>query len=134
MENQQPLAEVEYKPQATIITILTDYLMEEAAIGQLRDTIDPIIMEKPTLPLILNFGMVRALCSSAIGYLVALKKRIESQKGRLIICCVQDKVKGSSNDKFIYEIFKVVKLDRYFEICPSVQDAVHLLTGTTETF
>ncbi len=128
MENQKPLVELEYKPQATILTVLTDYLMDEAAISKLRDTIEPIIMEKPALPLIIDFNNVRALCSSAIGYLVALKKRIESQQGRLIICCVQDKVKGSANDKFIYEIFKVVKLDRYFEIRPSVEAALRLLT------
>lgn len=127
MENQQPLVELEYKPQATIITILTDYLMDEASISKLRDTIDPIIMEKPTIPLVIDFNNVRALCSGAIGYLVALKKRIESRQGRLIICCVQDKVKGSSNDKFIYEIFKVVKLDRYFEISPGVEDALQRL-------
>jgi anti-anti-sigma factor len=127
MENQQPLAEIKYKPRATILTILPDYLMDEAAIGQLRDTIEPIIMEKPTLPLIIDFNNVRALCSGAIGYLVALKQRIEARQGRLIICCVQDKIKGSSNDKFIYEIFKVVKLDRYFEMRPSVDSALLLL-------
>ena len=44
MEDQQPLVEIEYEPHATILTILRDYLMDQAAIDNLRDTIDPIII------------------------------------------------------------------------------------------
>ena len=121
------VAEIKYTPQGKIIAILVDYIMDEDTITQLRDTIEPIITENPTMPLIMDFNNVRALCSSAIGYLVTLKQRIDSMQGRLIICCVQDKVKGASKDKFIYEIFKVVKLDRYFEMSPSVSAALNLL-------
>lgn len=127
MEHQKPIAEIEYKPQATVLTILSDYIMDEEEVSRLRDTVEPLVMEPKPLRLIMDFGNVRSICSSAIGYLVALKQRIDQRQGRLIICCVEHKVRGTSKDKFIYEIFKVVNLDRYFELRPNVSEALELL-------
>ncbi len=126
---QQPIAEIEYKPQATVLTILSDYIMDEAEVSRLRETVEPLIMNPAPLKLIMDFGNVRSICSSAIGYLVALKQRTDQRSGRLIICCVEHKIKGTSKDKFIYEIFKVVNLDRYFELSPNVEDALERMAS-----
>ena len=130
MDQSEPIAAVEYLPQATVVTIVTPYIMDEAVLARLRDTIEPIVVEKIVPALIIDFSDVRGLCSSAIGYLVAIKRRFDQAGGRLIICCVENKVKNAPSDKFVYEIFKVVKLDRYFELCPSVDAALCLLAAS----
>lgn len=129
MNEAEPLAAVQYLPQATVVTVVSPYLMDECEVARLRETVDPLSVEHPGGVLIIDFSEVRGLCSSAIGYLVALKRRKDEMKGRLIICCVENKVKNTSADKFVYEIFKVVKLDRYFEIHPSVDMALRHLAG-----
>lgn len=128
MSEAEPLAAIQYLPQATVVSIISRDLIDETEIARLRETVDPIVAENPTKTVILDFSEVRGMSSSAIGYLVALKRRTDEQHGRLIICCVENKVKNTPNDKFVYEIFKVVKLDRYFEMHPSVDIALrHLL-------
>jgi anti-anti-sigma regulatory factor len=123
-----PIAALQYLPDATVVTVVAPMIMAEEDLQRLRDTVEPVITEKMDGNLILDFSEVRGISSSVIGYLVALKRRYDQYRGRMIICCVDNKIKNTPTDKFVYEIFKVVKLDRYFELSPSVEDAVGRLT------
>ena len=127
MEEQTPFAAVEHLPQAVVVAIIVPYIMDESEVERLRATLLPLAEEKPNGTIILDFTEVRSLCSGAIGFLVALKQRLDKGLGRLKICCIQDKIRNTSGDKFIYEIFKVTKLDKYFDLAPSVSVALRSL-------
>ena len=74
--------------------------------------------------LIVDFTNVRAISSSAIGLLVGMQKKVNEYKGRMKICCIGNKVENTASDKYVYEIFKIVKLDTYFDICANVEEAL----------
>jgi anti-anti-sigma factor len=129
MAEKTPFAAVEHLPQAVVVTIIVPYIMDESEVERLRSTLLFLLDEKPGRTIILDFNDVRSLCSAAIGFLVAFKKRVDDGGGKLKICCIQDKVRTTPKDKFIYEIFKVSKLDKYFDLAPTVSDALKSLTA-----
>ena len=73
---------------------------------------------------VMDFTTVRSVSSSTIGFLVALKKQLEKSEGRLKICCIGEKVANTPEDRYMYEIFKVVKLDKFFDIYDCVEEAI----------
>lgn len=127
MEEKTPFACVEHLPQAIIITVIVPYIMDETEVERLRSTLLFQFEEKNCKSIILDFTKVRSLCSAAIGFLVAFKKCVDGSDRKLKICCIQNKVGNTTDDKFIYEIFKVTKLDKYFDLAPSVSEALHSL-------
>jgi anti-sigma B factor antagonist len=127
MEEQTPFAGVEQHPKAVIVTIIVPTIMDESEVERLRSTLQFQMDENPGKPIILDFTEVRSICSAAIGFLVAFKKRIDDNKGKLRICCLQDKVKNTPKDKFIFDIFKMTKLDKYFDLAPNVSAAIDSL-------
>jgi anti-anti-sigma factor len=129
MEEQTPFAGVEQKPKAVVISVIVPHIMDETEVERLRATMLFQIEQNPSKTIILDFTEVRSLCSAAIGFLVAFKRRVDDSGGKLIICCIQDKVRNTPQDKFIYEIFKVSKLDKYFSLSPSVSAALDSLTA-----
>jgi anti-anti-sigma factor len=133
MAEETPFAAVERLPTATVVTVIVPYLMDENEVERLRATLLPLADEKPVGTIILDFTEVRSLCSAAIGFLVAFKKRVDDARGRLKICCIQDKIRNTTGDKFIYEIFKVAKLDKYFDLAPSASVALRSLATPPAT-
>lgn len=131
MSEQGPIVAVTHRDNTTIVSIMVQDILDQGEVERLCETVDGLVLENPTGNLILDFSDVRGLCSSAIGYLVALKRRIDDYRGRLIICCVDNKVQNTPHDRFVYEIFKVVKLDTYFELAPSVDTALRKLKPAT---
>jgi anti-anti-sigma factor len=129
MEDQTPFAGVEHQPKAVVITVIVPYIMDETEVERLRATMLFQIEQNPGKTIVLDFMEVRSICSAAIGFLVAFKRRVDDTGGKLIICCIQDKVRNTPQDKFIFEIFKVSKLDKYFSLAPSVSAALESLTA-----
>ena len=124
MTEVQPVASVEYAPQAIVIKVLYDELMNDSDILKLEDTVIPLIDPKGGTMMVMDFSGVQIISSSALGFLIRLKKTLEQRHGRLKVCCITDKMKNASNDKYIYEMFKIVKLDTFFEIYGNVDDAL----------
>jgi anti-anti-sigma factor len=126
MSQNEPIACIEYAANAIIITPLPDDLLDNSLINKFQETVFPLT-EKEEANLVVDLAHVRSISSSALGCLLTLKKRVEQQHGRFIICCVTEKITNTPHDRFIYEIFKVTKLDSFFEICDNVQMAMEIL-------
>jgi len=127
MEESTPFAAIEYAPQAVIVTVIVSQILDEHAVERLRSTLGSLLDEESDKAVVLDFTQVRTLCSSAIGILLVFKKHLDDRKIKLKICCIQDKIKNTPHDKFIYEIFKVSKLDEFFDLAPSVPAALKSL-------
>lgn len=129
MENTNPIVSVEYLPDAAVVEILGEELLQDEDVNRLEESIVPLILEKEGVSLILDFTRIRLLASSVFGFLLKLKKMVNQRGGRMILCCVQKKLTNTANDSYVYEIFKVVRLDKVFTICDDINTAQRILSA-----
>ncbi len=123
MSETQPTVAVEYRGKAAVVTVIVANILSEDELNRLKQAVNPLLSDSG-LVLIMDFTDVRSISSSVIGYLVSLKKYIDGKGGVFRVCCIDKKVTSTSSDKYVYEIFKIVKLDTFFHICPTVEDAL----------
>ena len=72
--------------------------------------------------MVLDFQDVSFVSSSGIGMLVTLRKKAESNKGKLVI---------SSLNEDLYKLFKITNLDKLFEFANNEDDAIKKLEATS---
>ena len=65
--------------------------------------------------LVVNLEAVRYLDSSGIGTLVEVFRRVNGYGGKLVLCGLNDRV---------HSVFEITKLDRFFKICQSEEEAL----------
>ena len=112
----KPMIGVEYAGNATIVKFTDEKILEEKDIKALQESIMPIIESASgRINLILDFGKVRFLSSAGLGLLIRISKRIYEHDGQLRLCNINPK---------IYEIFKITRLTKTFDIYESIEGAI----------
>jgi len=119
MAEIKPRISVEYSKNATIIAFIDEKILEETDIQALQETIKSVIEQTEHINLVLDFGNVRFLSSSVLGLLIRISKRIYEHGGQLKLCSINPK---------IYEIFKITRLTKTFDIYKDVEKAVESLS------
>jgi anti-sigma B factor antagonist len=114
----QPRLGIENVAKGTVITFTSEKILEEPEIAALEHSILPIIEQAKMPNFVLNFENVKFLSSAVLGLLIRLSKKVYERKGQLKLCCINAK---------IFEIFKITRLDRVFDICEDVDAAVESL-------
>ena len=127
MSEVEPMVSIEYSKEAIVVTLTPESILGDSEIIKLSDSIVPLVMENRGTNLVFDFNKVNYVSSSLLGFLVKLHKMVREHQGRLIVCCINKKITSSPNDRFVYEIFKVTKLDAYLDICDSVDLALQML-------
>jgi len=117
----KPRISVKYVENATIITFTDEKILEDKDIRALQDSITPVIEQAERINLILDFCNVRFLSSAVLGLLIRLSKRVYEHDGRLRLCNINPK---------IYEIFKITRLTKVFDISPDIESAGDSLAKT----
>ena len=90
-------------------------ILEELAISEIGDELSRIVDSESRIKLLLSFGNVEHLSSAALGMLITLNEKINKSNGRLILAEI------SPN---IYEVFKITRLNKLFEICDTSEQAL----------
>ena len=121
MEPIKPRISVEYSENATIIAFTDQKILEETKIQALQTSVMSVIEEAERINLILDFRNVRFLSSAVLGLLIRISKKIYERHGQLKLCNINPK---------IYEIFKITRLTKIFDICDDVKSATETLTET----
>jgi anti-anti-sigma factor len=112
----KPRVSVEYAENATIVSFVDEKILEETDIRALQETIMSVIESASGgMNMILDFGNVRFLSSAVLGLLIRISKRIYERDGRLKLCNISPK---------IYEVFKITRLTKTFDIYNDVDSAV----------
>jgi len=112
----KPRISVEYAENATIVSFVDEKILEEMDIRALQETIMSVIESASGgMNMILDFGNVRFLSSAVLGLLIRVSKRIYERDGRLKLCNINPK---------IYEVFKITRLTKTFDIYNDVDSAV----------
>ena len=115
----QPRISVEFVGNATVIRFADEKILEERDIKTLQESIMSVIEQAEHINLVLDFGNVRFLSSAVLGLLIRISKRIYERDGQLRLCNISPK---------IYEIFKITRLTKSFDINRDVETAVEDLS------
>jgi anti-sigma B factor antagonist len=119
MAEIKPRISVEYARDATIVAFTDEKILEETDIKALQESIMSVIEQAERINLILDFGNVQFLSSAVLGLLIRISKRIYEHGGQLKLCNINPK---------IYEIFKITRLTKTFDIYKDVESAVEGLS------
>ena len=119
MADIKPRISVEYVPKAVIVGFTDEKILEEKDINALQESIVSVIEQSEKINLILDFGNVRFLSSAVLGLLIRISKRIYEAEGKLRLCNINPK---------IYEIFKITRLTKTFDIYKNVESATEDLS------
>lgn len=119
MQENNPRISVQYEAEAVVITFTDEKILEEADVRAIEQSLLSVIEQAEQLNLVLNFGNVKFLSSAVLGLLIKLSRRIYEREGKLVLCGINPK---------IYEIFKITRLTKVFDICKDVDAAIeHVL-------
>ncbi len=117
----KPRISVEYAENATVVTFVDEKILEEMDIQAIRESIMSVIEEGGRINLILDFCNVRFLSSAVLGLLMRISKKVYELDGQLRLCNISSR---------LYEIFKITRLNKIFDIYDDVESAIQSLSGT----
>ena len=120
MAEIKPRISVEYTENATIITFIDEKILEEQEILAIQESVMSVIEQIEQMNLILNFNNVKFLSSAALGFLIRASKKVYEHDSQLKLCNIAPK---------IYEIFKITRLNKIFDIYEDVESAVESLSA-----
>lgn len=89
-------------------------ILDELCILEIQEELSRIVDQAPGLKLVLSFKNVEHLSSAALGMLITLRKRVEESGGKLRLSDINPQ---------IYEVFKITRLNKVFDIFPSIDKA-----------
>jgi len=115
MNSFKPKISVEYIGDATVITLADEKILEEEDIRALQESIMSVVEQVDHINLILDFQNVRFLSSAVLGLLIRLSKKVYENNGQLRLCSIDPK---------IWEIFKITRLTKIFDIYKDRQSAL----------
>ena len=90
-------------------------ILEELSIQEIGEELGKLVDDAPGIRLLLSFRNVDHLSSAALGMLITLNKKVKEQNGQL---------KLSDINRQIYEVFKITRLNRLFDIHDTAEEAL----------
>ncbi len=116
----KPRISVEYAENATIVVLTEKKILEEKDIQALQESILSVIEQAERINLILDFSNVQSLSSAVLGLLIRISKKVYERDGQLRLCNI---------DPRIYEIFRITRLTKIFDIYKDREAALEGLSG-----
>jgi anti-sigma B factor antagonist len=121
MTSLKPRISVEYGKDATIITFTDEKILEERDIVELQESLMGVIEQTEKIRLILDFSTVKFLSSAVLGLLIRVSKKVYERDGQLRLCNISPR---------IYEIFRITRLTKIFDIFPDRASAAASFAST----
>lgn len=115
MNELNPRVSIDYSPNATIVTLMDEKILEQEVIQSLEDSIMPLVSFASGINLLIDFSQVEFLSSSVLGLLIRISKRVYEFDGSMRLCGINPK---------IAQIFKITRLDEVFAIFDDCESAV----------
>lgn len=107
MTEKTPHLTVIEQDSVNVVQFSDRKILEELSIREIEDELFALVSSTPAIKLLLNFSNVEHLSSAALGMLINLQKEVKGAKGKL---------KLSNINPQIYEVFKITRLSKLFEI------------------
>ncbi|MFM7808644.1 MAG: STAS domain-containing protein [Planctomycetota bacterium] len=93
-------------------------IIDEVVIHQIGQEILKLVDAEATPKVVLDFAGVEHLSSAALGVLISVHNRVKSRSGQLRLC---------ANAKPIFEVFRITKLDKLFQVHETADAAAQSL-------
>ena len=119
---EQPSSHLRIKRtgEISLVEFADRKILEELSIQEIGEELDQVVASEPGIKLLLNFKNVDHLSSAALGMLITLNKKVKDQSGEL---------KLSDINRQIYEVFKITRLNRVFNIHDTAEQALAQFHG-----
>ncbi len=99
----------------TEVEFIDRNILDEANIHQIREEIMGLIEASASPRLLVSFASVDHMSSAALGAMISINNAVKIKKGQLRLANI---------DPQIYEVFKITKLDKLFQIHDSTDSAM----------
>ena len=100
----------------TIVQLEDRKILEELVINQILERLSKLADAESEPKLLVDFKNVEHLSSAALGMLITLNKQLADQQGQLVLASIHPQ---------IYEVFKITRLNKLFNIQKTTQDAIN---------
>jgi len=90
-------------------------ILEELAIREIEEELSRLVDSKDAINLLLDFQNVEHLSSAALGMLIKLNEQVANSSGRLKLSDIRPQ---------IYQVFKITRLNKLFDIHSSAAEAL----------
>jgi anti-sigma B factor antagonist len=107
MPDETPHLTVKRADAINIVEFADRKILEEMTIREIEEELFKLVASEKSIKLLLNFKNVEHLSSAALGMLINLDKQVNKQSGKLILSDIKPQ---------IYEVFKITRLNKLFEI------------------
>ena len=114
MSNHASMLRVTDEDGIVEVRVMTDAVVDESSIQHQDRGLKDLIDGREAPKLIVDFGNVRHLSSSALGTLISVNSAVQDRGGELRLAAIS----GA-----ILEVFRITKLDRIFVIDETTEDA-----------
>lgn len=115
MPDSKPKLKVRAQNDLCIVEFEDRKILEEHIINQIGEQLGEIAENEAHPKLLLDFRNVEHLSSAALGMLITLNKQLSERQGRLVLANIHPQ---------IYEVFKITRLNKLFNIQSSTEDAI----------
>ncbi|MFQ5731710.1 MAG: anti-sigma factor antagonist [Planctomycetaceae bacterium] len=99
--------DIEEYGDATVVRFIDRRILDETNIQIIGIQLAGLVDEDGRRKIVIDFNDVEYLSSAALGKLITLDKKVRAAKGHLRLCSIRPE---------IYEVFKITKLDKVFNI------------------
>ncbi len=115
MEANQPHLTILQQDEVNVVRFADRKILEELSIREIEEELFGLVKSTPEIHLLLSFSGVEHLSSAALGMLINLQKEVHKQQGQL---------KLSDINPQIFEVFKITRLNRHFDIHQTADEAI----------
>jgi anti-anti-sigma factor len=106
----------------TVVNLADASILDAQQVQQIGDELYELVDKQARRKIIIDFGKVRFLSSSALGVLITLRKKADQIKGKVVFCCLRDDLR---------KVFKITNLEKMFEFHDSEEKALGVFGVTT---
>ena len=106
---------IQKRDDVDVVAFADRKILEELSIREIEDELFALVSATPAIRLLLDFSNVEHLSSAALGMLINLQKEVGKQSGTLKLADIRPQ---------IYEVFKITRLSKMFDIHESVDEAL----------
>jgi anti-anti-sigma factor len=107
MEQEHSPIRAEYSIDVTFVTFSDEKILDEGQIGELQESIGPIIEKNKDNQKVLNFVNVKFMTSAMLGLMVRVHKKVLERGGQIEL---------RNLDSSIHKVFEITQLTKVFDI------------------
>lgn len=113
--NPQSAIMIQKVLDVTMVEFQSPRLVDANSLDKIAEQLYELVDKKDRRKLILDFGKVRFMSSSALGMLVNLNNKSKAIKGTLVLCGLR---------KDLMKVFEITKLTKILRFCADEKEAL----------